>query len=97
MTYVESNHIIELANNTFGFSGWSSSVLDLTVDFVSSTNPCSIRDAMPAVQCEERNGRWHCGLSAIVRVTLKNGCYHEDIGWGLAVLRTLQQYRGIVR
>lgn len=28
--------------------------------------------------------RWNCGVSAVVRVTLKDGVYHEDIGYGVA-------------
>jgi len=31
---------------------------------------------------EEKNGKWSCGFSAIVRVTLKNGSFHEDVGYG---------------
>lgn len=32
--------------------------------------------------CDEKNGRFAVGVSAIVRVTLQNGCYHEDVGYG---------------
>ncbi|CAG8506859.1 433_t:CDS:1, partial [Ambispora gerdemannii] len=31
---------------------------------------------------DENNGRYSIGLSVIVRVTLANGAYHEDIGYG---------------
>lgn len=31
---------------------------------------------------DERSGRFSVGLSVIVRVTLKDGAYHEDIGYG---------------
>ena len=31
---------------------------------------------------DERNGRYNVGLSVVVRVTLKDGSYHEDIGYG---------------
>jgi hypothetical protein len=33
-TYVESWRAIALANSIFGFNGWSSSVVDITPDFV---------------------------------------------------------------
>jgi hypothetical protein len=33
-TYVESWKAIQLANQIFGFNGWSSSVVDVTPDFV---------------------------------------------------------------
>lgn len=35
-TYVESWKVIELANSIFGFNGWSSSIVDITPDFVRS-------------------------------------------------------------
>jgi DNA recombination protein Rad52 len=30
------------------------------------------------------NDRWTLGISAVIRVTLKDGCYHEDLGFGVA-------------
>jgi DNA recombination protein Rad52 len=38
-TYVESWKVIELANQIFGFNGWSSSVVDITPDYVRSLTP----------------------------------------------------------
>lgn len=35
LTYVEGWKAINLANEVFGFHGWSSSITSLTVDFVS--------------------------------------------------------------
>ncbi|KAL0212562.1 hypothetical protein RCL1_006188 [Eukaryota sp. TZLM3-RCL] len=32
--------------------------------------------------CDELNGRWSCGVSALIRVTLKTGSYHDDVGYG---------------
>lgn len=66
-TYVESWRAIEIANSIFGFDGWSSSVVDITPDFV-----------------EEVAGKFKCGVTAIVRVTLKNGSFHEDVGFGMS-------------
>lgn len=36
LTYAEGWKIINLANEVFGFNGWSSSVLSITTDYVSS-------------------------------------------------------------
>lgn len=36
-TYVESWKVIELANQIFGFNGWSSSVVDITPDYVRAS------------------------------------------------------------
>eukprot|EP01130_Rhizamoeba_saxonica_P009058 TRINITY_DN367_c0_g1_i2.p1 TRINITY_DN367_c0_g1~~TRINITY_DN367_c0_g1_i2.p1 ORF type:complete len:108 (+),score=15.62 TRINITY_DN367_c0_g1_i2:249-572(+) len=33
--------------------------------------------------CEEVNGRFNCSCSAIVRITLRDGTYHEDVGCGV--------------
>lgn len=35
LTYVEGWKVINLANEVFGFNGWSSSISNLTVDYVS--------------------------------------------------------------
>jgi recombination DNA repair RAD52 pathway protein len=35
LTYAEGWKIINLANEVFGFNGWSSSVLSITTDYVS--------------------------------------------------------------
>jgi recombination DNA repair RAD52 pathway protein len=34
--------------------------------------------------CESVNDKWTIGVSALVRVTLKDGCFHEDLGFGSA-------------
>lgn len=51
----------------FGFNGWSSSIKDVQVDFVEE---------------DTRTQRVNLGLSVTVRVTLRDGTYHEDIGYG---------------
>lgn len=56
-----------MANEVFGFNGWSSSIQNIQVDFA---------DENPQTQ------RVSIGLSVIVRVTLRDGTYHEDIGYG---------------
>ncbi|KAI8346078.1 hypothetical protein B0O80DRAFT_393290 [Mortierella sp. GBAus27b] len=66
LTYVEGWKIKNIANNLFGFDGWSSSITDVTVDFLDI----------------DHDGKVSVGVSTIVRVTLKNGSFHEDIGYG---------------
>lgn len=65
--YLTAEKVITLANEVFGFNGWSSSIQNIQVDFA---------DENPQTQ------RVSIGLSVIVRVTLRNGTYHEDIGYG---------------
>ncbi|KAF8155767.1 recombination protein Rad52 [Crassisporium funariophilum] len=69
LTYAEGWKIINLANEVFGFNGWSSSIVSLTTDFVDYT---------------EESRRYNIGVTAIVRVTLRDGVFHEDIGYGMA-------------
>ncbi|KAI0346485.1 hypothetical protein BDW22DRAFT_1342656 [Trametopsis cervina] len=68
LTYAEGWKIINLANEVFGFNGWSSNVVSLTTDFVDHN---------------EQTQRYSVGVTAIVRITLRDGVYHEDIGYGL--------------
>lgn len=66
VTYLEGWKAINLANDTFGFNGWSSEIRSMTVDY-----------------CDElAGGRLSVGVSCTVRVTLKDGSYHEDVGFG---------------
>ncbi|KTW31177.1 uncharacterized protein T551_01250 [Pneumocystis jirovecii RU7] len=65
--YLEGWKVINLANEIFGFNGWSSSIQNIQVDYIEE-----FKDS----------GRLNLGVSVIVRVTLKNGIYHEDIGYG---------------
>lgn len=63
--YLAAEKVINLANEVFGFNGWSSGIQNVHVDYV-----------------EEKEGRISMSCSAIVRVTLKDGTYHEDVGCG---------------
>jgi DNA repair and recombination protein RAD52 len=65
--YITGEKCIQLANEVFGFNGWSSSIMNIQVDYV---------DEDPATR------KVSLGLSVIVRVTLRDGTYHEDIGYG---------------
>ena len=67
MHYIAAEKVISLANQVFGFNGWSSGIKEVMVDFLDE-NPST--------------GRINLGLSVIVRVTLKDGAFHEDIGYG---------------
>lgn len=65
--YIAAEKCIALANEVFGFNGWSSGIQNIQVDFVDE-NPQTFKISL--------------GLSVIVRVTLRDGTYHEDIGYG---------------
>lgn len=65
--YIAADKCIALANDVFGFNGWSSSIQNIQVDFVDE-NPQTFKISL--------------GLSVIMRVTLRDGTYHEDIGYG---------------
>lgn len=34
------------------------------------------------MEYDQNRGKWCCGCFAVVRVTLKDGTFHEDIGYG---------------
>lgn len=68
LTYVEGWKIINLANEVFGFNGWSSSIVSLNTDFADYN---------------EETRRYCVGVTAIMRVRLRDGVYHEDIGYGM--------------
>ncbi|TLD22572.1 recombination protein Rad52 [Venturia nashicola] len=64
--YLAAEKVINLANEVFGFNGWSSEIKDVTIDYVDV----------------EKDGRITMGCSIIVRITLRDGTHHEDIGYG---------------
>jgi len=64
--YIEGWKSINIANEAFGFGGWSSLIKSLEIDFEENSG----------------GGKWIIGASAIIRVTLKNGTFHEDVGFG---------------
>jgi DNA repair and recombination protein RAD52 len=68
LSYIEGWKIISLANEVFGFNGWSSRIISINVDFIDFS---------------EESKRYNVGVTAIVRVTLRDGVYHEDVGYGL--------------
>lgn len=69
LTYIEGWKLVDLANEVFGFNGWSTTIVRLDVDFL---------DGSPD------GTRFNAGVSCVVRVTLRDGAFHEDIGYGSA-------------
>lgn len=67
LTYAEGWKIINIANDVFGFDGWSSNIVNMTTDYMDYN---------------EESRRYNVGISVIMRVTLKEGVYHEDVGYG---------------
>ncbi|KAJ2456997.1 DNA repair protein rad52 [Coemansia sp. RSA 2424] len=67
LSYIEGWRIISIANQVFGFDGWSSSIQSFVVDF----------------EKESSDGRWSVGGSCLVRITLRDGTYKEDMGYGM--------------
>jgi DNA repair and recombination protein RAD52 len=67
LTYVEGWAIISLANNIFGFDGWSSEIKFIQQEY-----------------CDDQNSKISVGYSCCVRITLKNGTFKEDVGFGSA-------------
>lgn len=65
--YLTAEKVISLANEVFGFNGWSSSIQNIQVDFADENT---------------QTQRVSIGISVIVRVTLLDGTYHEDVGYG---------------
>ncbi|XP_018431957.1 PREDICTED: DNA repair protein RAD52 homolog [Nanorana parkeri] len=65
--YIEGHRVISLANEMFGYNGWSHSISQQNVDFVDLSN-----------------GKFYVGVCAFVKVQLKDGSYHEDVGYGVS-------------
>ncbi|WVN88994.1 uncharacterized protein L203_104210 [Cryptococcus depauperatus CBS 7841] len=66
LSYIEGWKVINLANEVFGFNGWTSSIVSLSTDFIDVN----------------KEGRVSVNVTAIIRITLKDGTYHEDVGCG---------------
>eukprot|EP00051_Salpingoeca_urceolata_P018318 m.256410 g.256410 ORF g.256410 m.256410 type:complete len:349 (-) comp19171_c4_seq3:99-1145(-) len=66
VAYITGSKVFELANETFGYNGWSHSIRTLNVDYCEKTPDRKIE----------------AGVTCVVRVELKDGTYREDIGFG---------------
>lgn len=64
--YIEGWKVIDLANEVFGFNGWSSSIVRLDTDYIDEIGA----------------QKFNIGVTAVVRVTLRDGTFHEDVGYG---------------
>ncbi|KAI0322904.1 Rad52/22 family double-strand break repair protein-domain-containing protein [Amylostereum chailletii] len=67
LTYVEGWQIIRLANDVFGYNGWSSSIVKMETDFCDFS---------------EDTRRYSVGVTAMIKITLRDGTFHEDVGYG---------------
>ncbi|KAI8322510.1 hypothetical protein GQ54DRAFT_145647 [Martensiomyces pterosporus] len=67
LSYIEGWRVISIANQIFGFNGWRSSIQNFSIDFMDVNN----------------NGAVSIGASCLVRITLRDGTYKEDIGYGM--------------
>ena len=78
--YLAADKCINLANDVFGFNGWSSGIQNIQIDFVSHLSCAEIyssRLKIGQVDENQSTGKVSLGLSVIVRVTLRDGTYHE--------------------
>lgn len=78
--YLTGSTVINLANEIFGFNGWSSSIQNITVDDVRLLCPERVQTLlMMRLQVKENpnNGKCSVALSVIMRVTLRDGTFHE--------------------
>lgn len=77
--YLAADKCINLANEVFGFNGWSSGIQQIQIDFVQSCRALRAwcRCLHSQVDESQSTGKVSLGLSVIVRVTLKDGTYHE--------------------
>ncbi|KAJ3019968.1 DNA repair protein rad52 [Thoreauomyces humboldtii] len=63
-----------------GFNGWANSIMDTAIDYVrvhwsNYANWSQSLNVFP--QVDQENGKWSTGISINLRVTLKDGTYHE--------------------
>ncbi|RCK58135.1 DNA repair and recombination protein RAD52 [Candida viswanathii] len=65
--YIEGWKALNLANEIFGFNGWNTEIITCNVDYFDPHDGAT---------------KFSLGLSMVVRVTLRDGTFHEDIGYG---------------
>lgn len=82
--YLSADKCINLANEVFGFNGWSSSIQNVQIDFVRDfeggvvgTMGLGANTRVVQVEESQHTGKISLGLSVIVKVTLKDGTFHE--------------------
>jgi DNA repair and recombination protein RAD52 len=74
LAYIEGHRLITLANEVFGFDGWSTRVISRHIDFIECAKDGNFI------------GTWSAGVAVVIRVILSEahgGTSHEDLGYGL--------------
>jgi len=69
-------------NDSLGFNSWSCQILRLFVSFKFKSSLNIFGDSLQIDFLEklESNQKWNAHATAVVRVTIKGGAYHEDVG-----------------
>ncbi len=67
VSYLEAGKAFNIANEVFGFHRWSTQIIRDNVDFVDHN---------------KESGRYNVGITVHVRITLQNGVFREDYGYG---------------
>lgn len=79
--YLSADKCINLANEVFGFNGWSSSIQKIDIDFVRCDTERSeeylANGSIAQIEENQNTGKISLGLSVIIRVTLRDGTFHE--------------------
>jgi DNA repair and recombination protein RAD52 len=73
--YLEGWKSLAIANEVFGFNGCH-------LAFNTNTGWSSQVISSTIDYCDIINGKFNLGVSCIVRVSLKDGSFHEDVGTG---------------
>jgi recombination DNA repair RAD52 pathway protein len=88
---LETNRAISFANEIFGYGGWASQIVNISTDYVcqicrnySSNNYNFLLIIIKIhIQIDEVGTppyvKYNAGVSAIVRLQLKDGTHHEGI------------------
>ncbi|KAL6122254.1 hypothetical protein NUSPORA_00721 [Nucleospora cyclopteri] len=66
LTYVEGWAVIGLANKIFGYNGWNSTIKEITQEYLEVS----------------KDNKVSVGYSSLCRITLSDGTYKEDVGFG---------------
>lgn len=73
VAYLQTDDVVERANEIFGYAGWSDTVVDRTI---------LINELAPPRNSNTGKQNWNVVAEARVRVTLRSGVFHEDVGIG---------------
>ena len=87
LAYIEGWRLINLANEVFGFNGWSHSVTQQVIGnlnyFFNCNHGLILSTHYPSDCIDQVEEKYYVGVSSTVRVELKDGAYHEDVGYGV--------------